>query len=363
MRVGLLTGGGDCAALNAALVGVGKSLLQAGVELVGIEDGMLGLIEQRSRPLHWADLHNQIKESGTLLGASNKASPLDYQGRNCVTEVANYYRQLGLDCIVALGGDGTMSLCHSLSQAGMNFIGVPKTIDNDVMHNDRSFGFDTAVSIVVEAIERLHATGKSHHRVMIVETMGRYAGWIALYAGVAGEADIILLPEYPYQLEEVARVVRAREQQHQHTLIVVAEGAHEPAGALQLRQLVSDSHDPVRLGGIGKYLEQSLAPLVQAEVRSTQLGHVQRGGPPTAYDRLLALNLGAYAARLVLQHQFGQMVCIERGSFNSVALAQVARQVRKVEEDDMTLNAALAMGISLGVAGLQLAKMTGLRQH
>lgn len=349
MRVGILTGGGDCASLNAAIHGVARNLLQEGAaELIGIEDGFLGLIEERSRPIHASDLEGLMHEGGTILGTCNKASPFAYQGQNRVQQVTGYYRSLGLDCIVALGGDGTMSLCHELSQHGLKFVGVPKTIDNDLMHTDRSFGFDTAVNIVAEAIDRLQSTGKSHHRVMIVETMGRYAGWIALYGGVAGDADVILLPEYPYDLDEVVAVVREREQHHQHTIIVVAEGATPRAGERQVNQTVADSPDPVRLGGIAKLLQKQLEHQIDSEVRITVLGHVQRGGPPTAFDRIFASNLGCYAAELVRRRQFGSMVSIQNGRFHSVALEEVAHQVRTVPVDDMTLFNALRSGISLG---------------
>lgn len=353
MRVGILTGGGDCASLNAAIHGVARNLLeQDAAELIGIEDGFLGLLEERCRPILPRDLEGSMHQGGTMLGTCNKASPLAYQGQNRIEQVARYYRSLELDCIVALGGDGTMSLCHELSQHGLNFVGVPKTIDNDLMHTDRSFGFDTAVNIVAEAVDRLQSTGKSHHRVMVVETMGRYAGWIALYGGIAGDADVILLPEYPYDLEEVVRVIHQREQHHQHTIVVVAEGATPRLGERQVSQTVADSPDPVRLGGIAKLLQKQLEGRVASEVRVTVLGHVQRGGPPTAFDRIFASNLGCYAAELVRRRQYGFMVSIQNGHFQRVALKDVAHCVRTVPTDDMALFNALRSGISLGQSEL-----------
>lgn len=353
MRIGLLTGGGDCSALNAAIKGVAKSLTTAkNTEIIGIEDGFLGLIEQRTKPLGSADFDGLMSQGGTILGAYNKASPFNHHGENRVQQVADYYHHLNLDGVVVLGGDGTMSLCHALSAYDLNFVGVPKTIDNDLMCTDRSFGFDSAVSIVAESIERLHTTGKSHRRIMIVETMGRYAGWLALYGGVAGDADIILLPEYPYDIDEVVRVLQKQEQTNRHSLIVIAEGAMPRDGQLVVDQTVSDSPDPVRLGGIGKFLQKQLETRVKSEIRTTVLGHVQRGGPPTAYDRLFATNLGCYAARMVLAGQFDCMVRVQNGIMSSVPLAEVANHSRTVPEVDMTLVGAASSGISFGEPGL-----------
>ncbi len=353
MRIGVMTGGGDCASLNAALHGVCKNLLRDGsATILGIEDGFLGLLEQRTRLLGASDLNGLMHESGTVLGTCNRASPLNFRGENRVQAVVDYYHQLELDCIVALGGDGTMSLCHELGQYGLNFVGVPKTIDNDLMLTDRSFGFETAVNIVAESIDRLHSTAKSHHRVMLVETMGRYAGWIALYGGVAADADIILMPEYPYDLDEVVQVIQRREQQHQHSIVVVAEGAAARHGEQQINQSVADSPDPVRLGGIAKFLQHQLQDKISSEIRTTVLGHVQRGGPPTALDRVFATNLGCYAAQLVRARRFGQMVCVQNGVWGSVPLEAVAHQVRTVPTSDLTLYSAAASGICLGQKGL-----------
>lgn len=353
MRIGILTGGGDCSALNAAIHGAAKSLIVAdNVEIVGIEDGFLGLIEQRTRPIGLIDLDGMMHQGGTILGSCNKASPFDHHGKNCVAQVVDYYHRLGLNGIVALGGDGTMSLCHALTQHGLSFVGVPKTIDNDLVCTDRSFGFDSAVSVVAESIMRLHTTGKSHRRVMIVETMGRYSGWIALYGGVAGDADIILLPEYPYNLDELVGVLKAREQANAHTLIVVAEGAMPSDGKQVVDQTVSDSPDPIRLGGIGKFLQKQLETRVRSEIRTTVLGHVQRGGSPTAFDQIFASNLGCYAARMVLARQFGRMARLQEGVLGSVPLADVANRSRKVPECDMTLVSAASSDISFGDSSL-----------
>lgn len=354
MRIGILTGGGDCSSLNAAIAGVAKTLMQcADAEIIGIEDGFLGLIERRVQYLDSRDCEGLINTGGTILGTCNRSTPLSHRGQNLASEVADYYRELGLDCIVALGGDGTMSICHAMSQHGVNFVGIPKTIDNDLMHTDRSFGFDTAVNVVACSMERLHTTGRSHRRVMIVETMGRYAGWIALYGGVAGDADMILVPEFPYELDEVTRFLRERTQQNQYSMIVVAEGAKPKDGNMVVSRTIANSPDPVRLGGVGHFLQQQIEQHLEAEVRTTVLGHVQRGGSPTTFDRLFATNLGCYAARLVMQKKYGHMVSVNNNILSSVPLADVANRTRHLTADDMTLHSAVYSGISFGVKDIR----------
>jgi len=358
-RIGLLTGGGDSPGLNAVIRAVTKSLLlDAGAEVFGFADGFAGMVEKRVRPLSLRDVSGILTLGGTILGTSNRADPFAYHARgdaDVSAEAVRYAREdLRLDAVVAIGGDGTMSIAHRLQQAGLPMVGVPKTIDNDLVYTDRSFGFDTAVAIAAEALDRLHNTAQSHHRVMILETMGRYAGWIALYAGVAGGADIILLPEFEYEVEEVARVCRAREDGGQRfTLICMAEGAKPQGGQFAIRQLVPGSPDPLRLGGISSVLEQQLCQLLDSEVRTAILGHVQRGGTPTAFDRTLATAFGAYAAALVADAQYGRMVAVQEGRLTSVALADVADRQRRVAADAPMVAAALAVGTSFGVAGLQ----------
>lgn len=354
MKVGLLTGGGDCSSLNAAIRGVAKSLiLNHNAQILGIEDGFLGLIEERVRPLDIDDFEGLINQGGTILGTCNRASPTHYRGKDIRQQVYAYYQSLQLDCIVALGGDGTMSLCHEMSELGMAFVGIPKTIDNDLMHTDRTFGFDTAVSIATEAIDRLQTTGRSHHRVMIVETMGRYAGWVALYAGVAGDADLILIPEFPYEVEEVIAVLKRLLEEKKHAIIVIAEGATTMEGVHMIKKIVENSPDSVRLGGAGHWLQMQIEQHFEAEVRTTVLGHVQRGGPPTSFDRIFATNLGCYAAKMVAQKQFDHMVCVRDNLMQSVPLAAVANKTRTVGSDDMTLFSALDSGVSFGVPHLR----------
>jgi 6-phosphofructokinase 1 len=357
-RIGILTGGGDSPGLNAVIRAVARSLiLDAGAEVIGIADGFAGLIERRVQPLALRDVAGILALGGTVLGTSNKANPFAWHaaaGADVSAEAVRYARDaLRLDAVVAIGGDGTMSIAHRLHEAGLPMVGVPKTIDNDLMYTDRTFGFDTAVAIATEALDRLHTTAQSHHRVMILETMGRNAGWIALYAGVAGGADVILIPEFDYDVDEVARVCRAREDGGERfTLICIAEGAKPRGGRQAVRQIVAGSPEPVRLGGIGSVLEQQLCERLQSEVRTAVLGHVQRGGPPNAYDRTLATAFGAYAAALVAARQYGCMVAVQEGRLTGVAIADVANRQRTVAPDAPMLAAALAVGTSFGVAQL-----------
>ena len=354
LRVGVLTGGGDCPGLNAVIRAVTKSLiLQHHAEVIGIEDGYLGLIERRIRFLTYRDTSGILTRGGTILGSSNIANPFSYYKRghaDVSEEVVAYAQTIGMDALVVIGGDGTMSIANRLANQGMHVVGVPKTIDNDLMETERTFGFDTAVSIVTEAIDRLHTTAQSHDRVMIVETMGRYAGWIALYAGIAGGADVILIPEIEYDVRDVADVCRRRERGGQHfTIVVIAEGARPQDGDVTVGQVVKHSPDPVRLGGVGKVLESTLSRLVQSEVRTTILGHMQRGGTPTAYDRDLATVFGAYAASLVADGQFGRMVAMQNNRLTSVPFEAVADKTRTVPLDHPMIATAHAVGTSFGV--------------
>ncbi|MFT3717270.1 6-phosphofructokinase [Pseudorhodoferax sp.] len=350
MRIGMLTGGGDCPGLNAVLRAVTKSLIrQCGAEVVGIEDGFLGLMEQRVRPLGWDDVSGIVAVGGTVLGTHNRASPLDWQGRDRRDEVVRYAREtLGLEALVVIGGDGTMTIGHALAERGLPMVGVPKTIDNDIAGCDRSFGFDTAVATVTEALERIQTTAQSHGRVMIVETMGRNAGWIALEAGIAGAADVILLPEIDYDVEAVADVCRTRAARRRHTVVCIAEGAKPRGGAQTVRERIAGSPEPVRLGGVGHALQAQLQPLIASEVRTTVLGHVQRGGPPTAFDRVLATQYGNTAAQLVIEGQFDRMVTLQHGRLTSVPVASVAGRSRQVPADHPLLRCARQIGVALG---------------
>jgi phosphofructokinase-like protein len=345
-RLGVLTGGGDCPGLNAVIRAVTKSLIQqCGAEVLGIEDGFLGMMERRVRPLGWDDVSGILATGGTILGTSNTASPFQWRDQDHSDQVRAYAKELALDGLVVIGGDGTMTIAHWL---GIPSVGVPKTIDNDIACNERSFGFDTAVATVTEALGRVQTTGQSHGRVMIVETMGRYAGWIALEAGVAGAADVILLPEIPYDLARVAAVCREREARRRSTLICIAEGAAPLGGGLTVHDRVEGGGDALRLGGVAHVLRTQLQPLVKSEVRATVLGHVQRGGSPTAFDRVLATQYGHHAVTLVRAGRWNEMVALQAGQLTSVPLSAVAGQNRVVALDHPLLQCAREIGVCFG---------------
>ena len=349
MRIGVLTGGGDCPGLNAVIRAVTKSLLrQCGAEVIGIRNGFAGLMGEAplTRLLDWDKVSGILMQGGTILGTSNKANPMASEAS--AAQAMAHAQALGLDALVAIGGDGTMAIAHGLSLRGLPVVGVPKTIDNDIVGCERSFGFDTAVTTGTEAIERLQTTGQSHGRVMIVETMGRYAGWIALEAGLAGAADVILLPEIDYSVEAVAAVCRERERRGRHSLICIGEGAKTRGGALTIERQIADSPDPIRLGGVAHALREQLQPLLASEVRATVLGHVQRGGAPTPFDRVLATQFGNEAAQLLMAGRSNQMVTLEGERLASLPLAEVAHQSRRVPLDHPLLRTARQIGVSLG---------------
>ncbi len=363
LRVGVITGGGDCPGLNAVIRAVVKSLiLQHNAEVLGFEDGFHGLIEERIHPLDYSDVRGILTRGGTILGTSNKANPFSYHRRgdaDVSAQVLKFVRTLGLDAMVVIGGDGTMSISHRLQELGLNIVGVPKTIDNDLMCTERTFGFDSAVAIASEAIDRLHTTAQSHHRVMILETMGRYAGWIALFAGVASGADVILIPEFEYEINEIVRVCKEREMSGQRfTIIAVAEGSKPVGGSMVVQELVAGSPDPIRLGGISKVLENQLEAHLRSEIRTTILGHTQRGGTPTPFDRNLATAFGAYAAAMVGAGEFGKMVALQQNRLTSVSLKEVAGKIRTIPRDCAMLATALAVGTSFGVSNLE-SRFTG----
>ena len=351
MRVGVLTGGGDCPGLNAVIRAVTKSLINHGqCEVLGIADGFEGLMgaTPRVKPLTWDEVSGILHVGGTILGTSNSANPL--RDASTLAQVGRNIQELGLEVVVAMGGDGTMSLAHGLAQVGLQCVGVPKTIDNDIANCERSFGFDTAVATVTESLRRIESTAMSHHRVMIVETMGRHAGWLALESGIAGAADIVLIPEIDFDLQSIINVCREREQRQRYTIICIGEGAKESGQSLTVRERVEYSPDPIRLGGVGHVLRERLQPHLKSEVRTTVLGHVQRGGDPTPFDRVLATRFGHHAAELVLQGRFGQMVTLQKGQIDSVPIADVANTQRTVPLDSPMLAMARDIGICLGQA-------------
>jgi ATP-dependent phosphofructokinase / diphosphate-dependent phosphofructokinase len=350
LRIGVLTGGGDAPGLNAVIRAVTKSLIrQCAAQVLGIEDGYLGLIERRVRPLDWQSVSGIAALGGTLLGTTNRVSPLSYQGRDWRDDVVAYARDLGMNGLVAIGGDGTMAIADALNRHGLPTVGVPKTIDNDIAHVERSLGFDTAVATVTDALDRVQTSGQSHGRVMLVETMGRTAGWLALEAGLAASADIILLPEIDYDLNAIAAVCRERERKERFTLICVAEGAKPRGGTVTTQPHAASAPEAVRLGGVAHVLESQLTPLLAGDVRATILGHVQRGGAPTAADRVLGTMIGNAAADLIRSGKWGRMVSVELGRIGDVALCDVAGRTRRVTEDHPLLACARRIGVSLGI--------------
>ncbi|HNQ24818.1 MAG TPA: ATP-dependent 6-phosphofructokinase [Phycisphaerae bacterium] len=359
-RIGVLTGGGDCPGLNTVIRVVTKAaILEQHLEVVGIEDGYLGLIEDRMRPLTFDAVSNILDRGGTILGTSNKADPSrfcvghDAGGRPIFADVSDRVlanvRARGLDALVCIGGDGTMSGAARLAARGLRIIGVPKTIDNDLLHTEVTFGFDTALSIATDALMRLRTTASSHQRVMLLETMGRNAGWIALHAGIASGADIILIPEIPFQLEAVcAHCLDRSRRGRAYTLIAVAEGAKPVGGEPVVDRIVHESPDPVRLGGVSVVLCGQIAERTKLETRATILGHIQRGGTPTARDRVLATEFAHHAMILLREGRFNQMVALQQGRLTSVPLAEVADRQRTVPVDDHLIAAGRAVGTSFG---------------
>lgn len=343
MRVGLLTGGGDCPGLNAVIRAVTLAL-QGEAELIGFERGFWGLIHDRARALDGVAVRDLLDEGGTLLGTHNRADPFDWQGRDASGDALECLQRRGVDALVAIGGDGTLTIADRFARLGVPVIGVPKTIDNDIEHNERSFGFDSAVAVVADALLRLKTTARSHGRVMVLETMGRNAGWIALEGGLAGGADAILIPEWPFELDRLAEALRQRVARQGYALVCVAEGATLADGAQRWQQLPGGV---ARLGGIGNALVQELgARLAETEVRATLLGHLQRGGAPTAYDRVLATRFGVAAAASMRDRDFGVTVALQGDRCVRVPLTQVAGVSRRVPARHELLDCAAALGVN-----------------
>jgi 6-phosphofructokinase 1 len=354
MHIGILTGGGDCPGLNAVIRAATLALLHRSVHVTGIERGFYGLMRNRMRALTAADVEGIFDEGGTILGTHNKADPFhDHErgGADVSAEVLATARAQGLDGVLVIGGDGSMTIAGRLQALGLPVIGVPKTIDNDLPLTERSFGFDSAVAVVADALGRLRTTARSHERVMVLETMGRYAGWIALEGGIAGGAEVILLPELPFDIDAVAALCRARERAAGgpgYTLVCVAEGAAPVGGGLTVARILADSPDPLRLGGVGERVQALLEARLASEVRCTTLGHLQRGGAPTAYDRVLATRFGHAAAELALAGGWGRMVALQADACVAVPLADVAGRSRRVDLQHPLLLAARGLGVCLG---------------
>lgn len=359
-RIGILTGGGDCPGLNAVIRVVTKTaIIQYGLEVYGIEDGFLGLIRNRMHPLSTEDVSNILTTGGTILGTSNKANPAhfvtgkDADGQPVFEDVRNrvmeHIHDRQLDAIVCIGGDGTMSGAAELVARGVPCVGVPKTIDNDLMHTDLTFGFATAVQTATECLDRIHSTASSHHRVMVVELMGRNAGWLTMHAGIASGSDVLLIPEIPFDIEVVAEHCRKRSKTGKRfTIVAVSEGARPQGGQQVVDKVVHDSPDPIRLGGVSAVVSEQISELTHLESRATILGHIQRGGTPVAFDRVLAMQFGHHAIEMLAAGQFNQVVVMQNGEIRSVPITEVANQQRLIARDDPLIAVARGVGTCLG---------------
>lgn len=357
-KIGLLTGGGDCPGINAVIRAVvKKAILDYDLEVIGIEYGYEGVVHNRYRKLRYNDVSGIITLGGTILGTSNTANPYAYATKRgdrlefedlSQTAIANI-KALELDCLVCVGGDGSLTIANRLSRDGVPIVGVPKTIDNDVRGTDVTFGFDSAVYVATEGIDRVHSTAQSHRRVMIVEVMGRTAGWIALYAGIAGGGDIILIPEIPYDVDLIVERITDRNRNgRRFSIMVVAEGAKPKNGDTVARRIVEGSPEPVRLGGVGFVLGSQIEKLTGMETRTVVLGHLQRGGTPTPFDRVLATRLGTAAVDMAMNGSYGKMVGIQGGSLVEVPLEDVARGPKNIPRDEPLLRAARSVGTCFG---------------
>src|SRR5215468_7741359 len=332
MRVGVLTGGGDCPGLNAVIRAlVRRGIQDFGLEFVGFRDGWRGPMEADTVPLDVNAVRGILPRGGTILGSS-RTNPYreNGPGRNGVERIKDNLAGLGVDALVAIGGEDTLGVAARLDGDGVNVVGVPKTIDNDLGATDYTFGFDTAVNIAMEAIDRLHTTAESHHRALIIEVMGRHAGWIALHAGLAGGANVILIPEKPFSMDKVCEYVQHRFQTRYAPIVVVAEGAHPADDEQALSDERLDAFGHVRLGGIGQQLASEIEKRTGKEARCTVLGHIQRGGTPTAFDRVLASRFGINAIDAVHDGEFGTMVALRGTQIIRVPLAQATRELKVV---------------------------------
>lgn len=358
-KVALLTGGGDCPGLNAVLRAATRTaILKYGYEVIGYKFGYRGLYNNDYIPLNLETVSGILHRGGTILYSSNKDNLFDYSVeengkivKKDVSDVAvENLKKAGVDVLVVIGGDGTLTSARDFGRKGVKVIGVPKTIDNDLASTDVTFGFNTAVGIATEALDRLHTTAESHHRIMILEVMGRNAGWIALESGISGSADVILIPEIPYDLNKIVDKINDRKKQGKvFSIIVVAEGAKSKDGEVVISKIVEDSPDPIRLGGIANKLAFDLERVVKDhEIRSTVLGHLQRGGNASTFDRLLSTRYGVAAIDLINEGKFGNMVCLNGNKISYDALENVIGKTKNVDPDGDIVRVARSIGISFG---------------
>ncbi len=338
MKIGILTAGGDCPGINAAIRGVAKTaMVKYNMEVVGISAGFLGLINKEYTVLKESDVSDILTLGGTILGTSRekpfKRTPSFPNEIDKPKLIKKHYKEIGLDCVVIIGGNGTMKTANLLAKEGLNIIGIPKTIDNDVWGTDVTFGFDSAVNIAAEAIDRLHTTANSHKRIMVIEVMGHQAGWIALYSGIAGGGDVILIPELGYDENVIAEYLRKRAvSKKSYSIVVVAEGV-----------------EPGKKKSPGNFIARRISELTRLETRETVLGYIQRGGTPSPMDRVLATRYGAYAAELIQNNDFGKMVAIKKNKISAVELSDVSGKLKLVDPKHTLIAKAKAMGTCFGV--------------
>lgn len=356
-RIAVLTGGGDCPGLNAVIRAIVRAATHNGIEVLGILDGFKGAVEGEFVPLGLKEVSGILPRGGTILGTSNRDNPFAYNvivdGKMVQEDrsdlVISNIRDRGIEALVVIGGDGSLSIALELTAKGLHVVGVPKTIDNDLLATDLTFGFQSAVETAQEALDKLHTTAESHHRVMILEVMGRYAGWIALYSGIAGGADVILIPEVPYNIEKVAQAINERKSRNKKfSIVVVAEGAKPSNGEMVVKQVLEGRTDPVKLGGIGEKVARDLESLINLETRVTVLGHIQRGGSPNTFDRILATRYGVAALDTVVAEDFGKMVALQGTCIVRVPLAEAVKHIKKVGQDHEVLLTARKLGLKFG---------------
>jgi len=356
-RIGILTGGGDCPGLNAVIRASVKTAVQLGYEVIGFLRGYEGLVDPVSCvSLNLENTWNILDRGGTILGSTNKGRFTAKVGADdsrsiegtLIDRVKETLHEKYIDGLICVGGDGSLSIAQQFFEGGINVVGVPKTIDNDLGCTAFTFGFDSAVACASDALDRLHTTAASHERVMVLEVMGRHAGWIALHAGIAGGGDVILIPEIPWTFENVcAKIAQRKAMGKRFTLIVVAEGAAMPDGGLVTLESAKADRQ-TRLGGVGQVIADEIQQRLQTETRCVVLGHLQRGGSPTYFDRCLATQYGAHAVRLIEEHRFGEMVCYDPPDITSIPIVEAIRKLSTVEPSSSAVQAARALGVSFG---------------
>ncbi len=357
-KVGVLTGGGDCPGLNPVLRAIVKSgINKYGWEIIGFKDGYHGLVENDFIKLNPGNVSGILDRGGTILGSSNRDNPFNYKvvekdATKFVDksdQVISNLKDMGIEAMILIGGDGTLTSGRDFARKGLKVIGVPKTIDNDLSATDLTFGFMTAVETATEAIDKLHSTAESHHRVMVLEVMGRYAGWIALESGIAGGADIILIPEIPFDIQKVAAKVLGRKAAGKtFSIVVAAEGAKSIDGEVVVSHIVKDSPDPIRLGGIGQKVANNLTTIAGFDSRVTVLGHLQRGGSPSAFDRILSTRFGAAAVELAQSGDFGKMVSLKGNEITAVSLEEAVGKLKTVNPQGELIRFAKNIGVGFG---------------